>query len=238
MAECSIASVQVLNNPAQYTDPIVLEVQYECLSSLQEDLEWRISYVGSAESEDYDQVLDSALVGPVIPGHFKFRMEAPAPDPSRIPADDLLGVTALLLTCSYKGKEFVRVGYYVNIEYTDPELLDPEKPKPHPPIISKLQRNIMADHPRVTKFPHDFDNDAAPMPQPEAEPEPDDDILPDNDNDIDDEDEESDADLDEDDAADAEVENVDPSGSHGFTFTGGKAADQQIDDMDTDMRLT
>lgn len=83
MAECSITSVQVLNNPAPYTDPIVLEVQYECLSSLQDDLEWRINYVGSAESDQYDQILDSALVGPVQQGTFKFRMEAPAPDPSK-----------------------------------------------------------------------------------------------------------------------------------------------------------
>jgi histone chaperone ASF1 len=83
MAECSITSVQVLNNPAAFTDPIVLEVQYECLNSLKEDLEWRVNYVGSAESEGHDQILDSALVGPVQPGHFKFRMEAPAPDPGR-----------------------------------------------------------------------------------------------------------------------------------------------------------
>jgi histone chaperone ASF1 len=48
-------------------------------------------------------------------------------------------VTALLLTCSYKGKEFVRVGYYVNVEYTDPELLIPDRPLPNPPIIDKLQ---------------------------------------------------------------------------------------------------
>lgn len=83
MAECAIASVEVLNNPAAFTDPIALEVQYTCLSSLREDLEWKIIYVGSAESDDCDQVLDSALVGPVSPGQFKFRMEAPAPDPAR-----------------------------------------------------------------------------------------------------------------------------------------------------------
>jgi hypothetical protein len=33
-----------------------------------------------------------------------------------------VGVTVVLLTCSYRGKEFVRVGYYVNNEYSDPEL--------------------------------------------------------------------------------------------------------------------
>ena len=34
----------------------------------------------------------------------------------------------VLLTCSYRNHEFVRVGYYVNIEYTDPEL------KENPPL--------------------------------------------------------------------------------------------------------
>lgn len=60
---------------------------------------------------------------------------------------DLLGVTALLLTCSYKSKEFVRVGYYVNVEYTDLELQVDDQGRtilPNPPRIDKLQRNIMA----------------------------------------------------------------------------------------------
>ena len=36
------------------------------------DLEWKIIYVGCAESEDYDQVLDSVLVGPIPAGRHKF----------------------------------------------------------------------------------------------------------------------------------------------------------------------
>ena len=36
------------------------------------DLEWKLIYVGSAESEEYDQVLDSVLVGPVYPGQYRF----------------------------------------------------------------------------------------------------------------------------------------------------------------------
>lgn len=61
----------------------------------------------------------------------------------RIPSEHLLGVTALLLTCSYKGQEFVRVGYYVNIEYVDPDIVQLEH-LPNPPRIDKLQRNVMA----------------------------------------------------------------------------------------------
>lgn len=68
-----------------------------------------------------------------------------------------------MTTTPGQGKEFVRVGYYVNNEYADPALAEapPERPQ-----LDKLQRNIMADHPRVTKFPHDFDNPPAPPPAP------------------------------------------------------------------------
>lgn len=156
MAAATITSVAVLNNPAPFADPIALEVTYECLTPLKDDLEWRVVYVGSAESEQHDQVLDSAFVGPVTPGTYKFRMEAPAPDPSRIPKGDLVGVTALLLTCSYRGREFVRVGYYVSTEYPDPEM---QESPPEAPVVAKLVRSVLADHPRVTKFPIPFDDD-------------------------------------------------------------------------------
>lgn len=42
---------------------------YFCFTA---DLEWKIIYVGSAESEEYDQVLDSVLVGPVPAGRHMF----------------------------------------------------------------------------------------------------------------------------------------------------------------------
>ena len=41
----------------------------------------------------------------------------------RIPRTELIGVTVLLVTCSYRGKEFTRVGYYVNNDYGNLELL-------------------------------------------------------------------------------------------------------------------
>jgi len=41
----------------------------------------------------------------------------------------------VLLTCSYRDNEFVRIGYYVNNEYTDPELN--ENP-PAQPIFQKV----------------------------------------------------------------------------------------------------
>ncbi len=39
------------------------------------DLEWKCTYVGSAENEKLDQVLDSIFVGPVNVGVAKFTLE-------------------------------------------------------------------------------------------------------------------------------------------------------------------
>ena len=45
------------------------------LSTFFADLEWKIIYVGSAESEDYDQTLDTVVVGPIIAGRHMFVFE-------------------------------------------------------------------------------------------------------------------------------------------------------------------
>jgi histone chaperone ASF1 len=158
------------------------------------DLEWKITYVGSAEDSRHDQVLESVLVGPVAVGPYHFLFQARPrrytralsvaadaarvrgaqtnpPDWEAIPQDDLLGVTVLLLTCAYNGQEFIRVGYYVNNEYGDEALREnppasiridkvvvrrqrapPERGLTRP-RRRLLQRTILADKPRITRFP-------------------------------------------------------------------------------------
>ena len=66
----------------------------------------------------------------------------------------MVGVTAILITCSYNGKEFFRVGYYINVAYGTPELN--ENP-PATPQIDALGRVIMVGEPRVTNFPIEWD---------------------------------------------------------------------------------
>ncbi|CAH1243995.1 ASF1A [Branchiostoma lanceolatum] len=155
MAKVQVNNVVVLDNPSPFFNPFQFEITFECIDDLPDDLEWKIIYVGSAETEEYDQVLDSVLVGPVPPGRHMFVFQADPPDTSKIPPQDAIGVTVVLLTCSYHGQEFIRVGYYVNNEYSDPELR--ENP-PSVPQFDKLQRNILASQPRVTRFHIDWDN--------------------------------------------------------------------------------
>jgi histone chaperone ASF1 len=47
-------------------------------------------------------------------------MQCPPPAISRIPVDDVLGATVVVITCSYRGAEFVRIGYWVSNTYTKP----------------------------------------------------------------------------------------------------------------------
>lgn len=72
MAKVQVNNVVVLDNPSPFYNPFQFEITFECIEDLSEDLEWKIIYVGSAESEEYDQVLDSVLVGPVPAGRHMF----------------------------------------------------------------------------------------------------------------------------------------------------------------------
>ncbi|KAG2700806.1 hypothetical protein I3760_06G014800 [Carya illinoinensis] len=125
MSAVNLTNVAVLDNPAAFLNPFQFEISYECLAPLKDDLEWKLIYVGSAEDETYDQLLESVLVGPVNIGNYRFVLQADPPDPSKIREEDIIGVTLR------------------------------EEPPPKV-LIDRVQRNILADKPRVTKFPINF----------------------------------------------------------------------------------
>jgi histone chaperone ASF1 len=126
------------------------------------------------EDASGDLILCEILVGPVVTGVHSFLLCADAP--RRQDLRFLLGVTALLVTCSYRDQEFCRIGYYVNNEHHDSgnnsnnanannrgeELLLDNKEGGIPSFDEELERNldlsqvvrtILADKPRVTRFP-------------------------------------------------------------------------------------
>ena len=98
------------------------------------------------------------MVGPVSIGINRFVLQANAPNPSSIANKDLIGVTVILITCSFMDNKFVQIGYYVNNEYSEPFEVDSP---PNPVDISKLYRNILADQPRVTRFAIDWSGDSS-----------------------------------------------------------------------------
>ena len=47
----NVTSINVLDNPCAFGNPFQFEITFECLQELKDDLDWKIIYVGSAESE-------------------------------------------------------------------------------------------------------------------------------------------------------------------------------------------
>lgn len=88
MSHINITNIQIMNNPAPFSDPLSFQVTFECLKDLPDgkliifhdllyhiEIEWKIIYVGSSKDEKYDQVLDSFFLGPVQYGVMQFDLE-------------------------------------------------------------------------------------------------------------------------------------------------------------------
>jgi histone chaperone ASF1 len=77
---------------------------------------------------------------------------APPPNRDLLPSlepEAILGNTVIIITASYRDKEFVRVGYYVNMDYIDEELRENH---PEDKVIwDKLSRNVLIEKPKVTR---------------------------------------------------------------------------------------
>ncbi|KAA6386222.1 MAG: putative Histone chaperone ASF1B [Streblomastix strix] len=143
-----VLNVKLVGNPAPFSDGIKFQITIQCIEAIEDDLEWKVIYIGSPNTTDNDQELTSIAVGPIAVGTSQFDLETEGPQIDKIPTDDILGMTGVLLCCYYHDQEFIRVGYYLENKYTDPILLEnpPEKPD-----SSKITREIL-DKPRVTRF--------------------------------------------------------------------------------------
>ena len=157
-----MSSINILNiipktTMTKFTDPFSFEIIFEVLSELTKEMERKMIYIGSAEDKKYDQVLETIEIdGPFQLGSMKFEFTGDAPDISKIPESEILGVTAIILCCSYNNQEFFRCGYYLNNIYDNEEMnLNP----PEKVDKSHIVRSLLADKPRITRFDIDWDND-------------------------------------------------------------------------------
>lgn len=156
MSAVNVLKIIPKNTICKFEDSFCFEIIFEVLSELKNELEWKMIYIGNAEDSSYDQILETIEIdGPLNIGTMKFDFTGDAPDIRKIPESEILGVTAVLLCCSYNNQEFFRCGYYLNNIYDSEEMNNnpPEKID-----INHVVRSILADKPRITKFDIDWDN--------------------------------------------------------------------------------
>ena len=149
-----VTNVDIDNPEGPFTEGYSINIAFEAMEPLTKDINWKIIYIGHPNKEEYDQTLEDIEMPVSSAASFKFNIATEPPELSKIPKGEILGVTALLVSCHYDGKEFFRVGYYVNTYYSDPDL---NAEPPSTPIIEKLMRSVLKDQPRVTNFHIEWD---------------------------------------------------------------------------------
>lgn len=81
------------------------------------ECEFSIVYGGSPNTDIYDQTLIRTLIGPIPEGRIQFDLDC---DPVEIQKlSYIFGITSLIIIGKYKEKEFIRVGYFVKVEYPE-----------------------------------------------------------------------------------------------------------------------
>ena len=157
MASINILNIIPKNTTSKFTDPFSFEIIFEVLSNLKKEIEWKMIYIGSAEDKNYDQILETIEIdGPFHLGSMKFEFIGEPPDISKIPESEVLGVTAIILCCSYNNQEFFRCGYYLNNIYDNEEMnINP----PEKVDKNRIIRSLLADKPRITRFDIEWDNE-------------------------------------------------------------------------------
>mmetsp|Transcript_24272 Transcript_24272/g.30882 ORF Transcript_24272/g.30882 Transcript_24272/m.30882 type:complete len:81 (-) Transcript_24272:387-629(-) len=68
----SILNVTLPENPTPFTSPISFEITFQSDVNLDEDVEFKIIYVGAAENTEHDQLLEEISLGPIQEGVSKF----------------------------------------------------------------------------------------------------------------------------------------------------------------------
>ncbi|CAD8070979.1 unnamed protein product [Paramecium primaurelia] len=153
MSLVNITNIVIDDKPQPFQSPINIDIYFDVIVDIEDEIEWMLLFIGSPKDETHDQILDQFSMGPLQAGAKHFTLECNPPDWQKIPQNELLGITAFILTCSYKENEFFRVGYYIYTTYTSSENIENDPPKI---IIEDISRQIFNNKPRITRFEIDW----------------------------------------------------------------------------------
>ncbi|CAD8209874.1 unnamed protein product [Paramecium pentaurelia] len=155
MALINITNIVFDQSTALFNTPIQMQITFEVLRQLDQEIDWKLIYIGSPNNDKYDQVLEQFSMPPLQQGTMQFTLMTSSPKLELIPSkEDLFGATAIILSVRYRNHEFFRVGYYVYNSYLDPDLIEND---PSCVIIDKVYRQINTSTPRITRTNIDWE---------------------------------------------------------------------------------
>lgn len=120
MSKIRITNILIPSIKESFNDPINIKIDFDAYDILPNKLDWKIIYIGSANSCQYDQILENFSFPVEKVGYCSFGISVSPPDVSQIPSlEDLLGATLLMISVVYNGEEFFRCSYFVYNNFED-----------------------------------------------------------------------------------------------------------------------
>ena len=152
MSKIRVTDISMAEGPQPFRAPFLMRITFESCERLPEPLEWRVIYVGSAESAEHDQVLENVMIPVTEAGALCFDLQADPPDHSLIPSpNDLLGPSLIMIAALYNGAEFFRCSYFVYNNYA--ENADPAQDFD----VGLVTRSVLTAGPRIRTSDIDWD---------------------------------------------------------------------------------
>ena len=75
MSLVNVLNVVVNQSKTAFCAPISFEIFFESVKSLKYSLTWRIIYIGLANTDEYDQILEEAEMDCEVAGRMRFTLE-------------------------------------------------------------------------------------------------------------------------------------------------------------------
>ncbi|AFN83257.1 anti-silencing protein 1 [Encephalitozoon romaleae SJ-2008] len=117
MGYLKLKSVKVDSTTKKLVDPLKFNFRFACSNEIKSGVEFTVLYNMDVHSDENDQVLAEVEIAPIPKGKIEFSIDADAPDVNKIPLDDIFGLTSILIIGRYKGQQFIRIGYIVDVGY-------------------------------------------------------------------------------------------------------------------------
>ena len=140
----TIDKITICNPDAKFTDEIILDIEFQCSKPMKTPVTWKVIYMGSGDSHEYDQIMRSIDVGPTEVGINRVVFRAKPPKAELIPFDEL-PLAMINIKAFYKDQEFFRACYFVSHEIGNASSLEELD-------LSTVIRQIESDNPTIHTF--------------------------------------------------------------------------------------
>lgn len=148
MGYLNVTNIQFLSGNGAVSAPFMLEIKFDCLKDIKNQIEWRFVYVADPDDTSKDQTLDEIVMDGIEYGPSSFEWEIPAPDYTNLAVESsVLDTTVIMVIVLIEGREFFRCSYFLTNEYPDQETYEEAGEKI---LWDKLVRRINTTHPVIT----------------------------------------------------------------------------------------